>query len=275
MHRFNSLAAVMLLSALGISACSKSDQAPVSSEITATTPVSGQASTLTERKAQQRAISALQANLDKAGIKAKVLNMRPTELSGMYWVTLEGLPSVFATADGKYIFQGDVARLGDKKIHHISEDLQAVDNKARFAALKPQDLIIYSAQGTARHVIYVFTDASCPYCHKLHANIPAMTAKGIEVRYIAWPRGDQFSPAMQSIWCSPDRKAAFDQAVKGMPLPPAQCANPVMEQYQLGVTIGVNGTPAIYNQDGHYIAGYIEPDELVSRLDELSSASAR
>ena len=102
-------------------------------------------------------------------------------------------------------------------------------------------------------MIYVFTDASCPYCHKLHEHLAEINEKGIEVRYIAWPRGEQFMPTMEAVWCNADRKAAFDQAVQGISIPPAQCKNPVREQYQLGLNMGVNGTPAIYNVDGEYL----------------------
>ena len=84
-------------------------------------------------------------------------------------------------------------------------------------------MIVYPAKGKAKHVIYVFTDASCPYCHKLHENLPEINEKGIEVRYIAWPRGEQFMPTMEAVWCSADRKAAFNQAVQGINIPPAQC----------------------------------------------------
>lgn len=94
-----------------------------------------------------------------------------------------------------------------------------------------------------------------------------INAKGIEVRYIAWPRGEQFMPAMESVWCSADRQAAFNQAIAGAPLPPATCKNPVRAQYQLGLNMGVNGTPAIYNEEGVYLGGYLSPDELVQRLN--------
>lgn len=40
------------------------------------------------------------------------------------------------------------------------------------------------------------------------------------------------------------------------------------EQYQLGLNMGVNGTPAIYNVDGEYLGGYLTPDELIKRLDK-------
>ena len=75
-------------------------------------------------------------------------------------------------------------------------------------------------------------------------------------------------PTMQAIWCSEDRKAAFDQSIQGLPVQAPQCKNPVHEQYQLGLNIGVNGTPAIYNSDGQYLGGYLTPDELVKRLEK-------
>ncbi|MCH4246663.1 MAG: DsbC family protein [Acinetobacter populi] len=264
------MSTLMIASAFSFVACSKQDASQKSSDeaITATTSATGEASTLPENNAHQRLMQTLQVNFDKAGLKAKILNIRNTEIANMYWVTLEGFPAVLATADGKYIFQGDVIRLGDKQIHHVSEDLQAADNKAKFAALNPKDLIIYPAQGKAKHIIYVFTDSSCPYCHKFHEHMAEMNQKGIEVRYIAWPRGEQYFPTMQSIWCSEDRKAAFDQSVSGIPVQAAQCDNPVLAQYQLGMNIGVNGTPAVYNADGKYLGGYIEPADLLKRLNE-------
>ncbi|MDP7964049.1 DsbC family protein, partial [Acinetobacter baumannii] len=172
-------------------------------------------------------------------------------------------------SDGKYLIQGDVIRLGGKELHNIGDSLQASENKKHLAALKNEDLIVYPAKGgKAKHVIYVFTDASCPYCHKLHEHLAEINEKGIEVRYIAWPRGEQFMPTMEAVWCNADRKAAFDQAVQGISIPPAQCKNPVREQYQLGLNMGVNGTPAIYNVDGEYLGGYLTPDELIKRLDK-------
>lgn len=264
------LSTMMIGSVIGLSACSKNDTAnKTDSEITATTPVSGEASTLTERNTQERLKKILQTNFDKAGIKAKILTIRNTEIPNMYWVTLEGFPAVLTSSDGKYIFQGEMIRLGENKIHHVTEDLQAADNKAKFAALDVKDLIVYPAtSGKAKHIVYVFTDSSCPYCHKLHEHLKEINDQGIEVRYIAWPRGEQFFPTMQSIWCSQDRKAAFNQAVQGLPVQAAQCSNPVMAQYQLGMNIGVNGTPAIYHQDGRYLGGYMEPSDLVKKLNE-------
>lgn len=256
-----------IASTIFISACSKSDDENKSGMLTASAPATGEASNLSERNAQQRLIQTLSEHLKTAGINAKIESVKPTEVPNLYWVNVEGMPAIYATADGKYIIQGDVIRLGDKQLFNVSEPLQAEANKVLLAQLKPEDLIVYKAKGKTKHIVYVFTDVSCPYCHKLHEHMAEINAKGIEVRYIAWPRGEQFMPAMESVWCSKDRQAAFDQAIAGAEPEPMTCKNPVAAQYQLGVKMGVNGTPAIYNQDGMYLGGYLTPDELIKRLD--------
>ena len=111
--------------------------------------------------------------------------------------------SVYATTDGQYIIQGDVIRLGDKQLHNVSEALQTTENKKHLAALKTEDLIVLSSAGRQSQTCDLCVYRSnCPYCHKLHEHLAEITAKGIEVRYIAWPRGEQFMPTMTAIWCS-------------------------------------------------------------------------
>lgn len=258
-----------IASSISISACSNSDNnEQKQGALTASTPATGEASNLSERNAQQRLIQTLTEGLKTAGINAKIESVKPTEVPHLFWVSIEGMPSVYATADGKYIIQGDVIRLGDKQLHNVSEPLQAEQNKILLSQLKTDDLIVYKAKGKTKHVVYIFTDASCPYCHKLHEQMADINAKGIEVRYIAWPRGEQFMPAMENVWCSKDRQAAFNKAIAGEELEPAACKSPVAAQYQLGVKMGVNGTPAIYNADGTYLGGYLTADELANRLNK-------
>ena len=267
-NRSKLMLACLVASTITISACSKNSDAKKEDTLTATAPATGEASNITERNAQQKLIETLQANFKKAEIEAKIVEVKPTEMPNVYWVSLEGMSPVYATADGKFLIQGDILRLGEKKISSIGEKLQAGENKKLLAQLKTEDLLVYPAQGKTKHVVYVFTDASCPYCHKLHEHIPEITAKGIEVRYIAWPRGEQFIPAMESVWCSADRHSAFNQAITGAKLPPATCKNPVRDLYALGLKMGVNGTPAIYNAEGIYLGGYMTADEIESRLNK-------
>lgn len=259
--------ACLLATGLGLSACFNSNNSDKKQDtLTASTPATGEASNLSERNAQQRLISTLEGHFKKAGINAKITGIKTTEVPNMSWVSLEGMAPVYVTNDGKYLIQGDVIRLGDKELHNVSETLQSDVNKKIFANLKAEDLLIYPAKGKTKHVIYVFTDVSCPYCHKFHEQMDEMNSKGIEVRYIAWPRGEQHMPAMEAIWCNSDRRAAFDQAIAGGSITPTTCKNPVKDQYQMGLNIGVNGTPGVYSSEGLYLGGYMSTSELLDRL---------
>ena len=256
--------ACLLATGLGLSACSNSNNSDKKQDtLTASAPATGEASNLSERNAQQRLISTLEGHFKKAGINAKITGIKTTEVPNMSWVSLA---PVYVTNDGKYLIQGDVIRLGDKELHNVSETLQSDVNKKIFANLKAEDLLIYPAKGKTKHVIYVFTDVSCPYCHKFHEQMDEMNSKGIEVRYIAWPRGEQHMPAMEAIWCNSDRRAAFDQAIAGGSITPTTCNNPVIDKYQRGLNLGVTGTPGVYSSEGLYLGGYMSTSELLDRL---------
>lgn len=254
------------LISIGLTACSNADTPAKDTAMTATTPASGEATGITERNANNRLKETLSTNLKAAGINAKVTNIRPTEINSLYWVSLDGLPSVYTTSDGKYIIQGDVIRLDKNTVHNVSDSLQSGDSKALLAKVNIKDTITFKPNGNTRAVVYVFTDASCPYCHKLHEEMDSITAKGIEVRYLAWPRAQQFVPVMNAIWCSENRAAAFGSAIKNLPVTAPQCQSPIMGQHALGQQIGVNGTPAIYSTDGKYLGGYMTADEIARKL---------
>ena len=257
-----------LCASLMLVGCSKEPRTDQQNSIQASKASSNSASTVLDDNAKKKLIASLQSNLKKANIDAKVLDVKATEVPNIYWVNLEGMTAVFTTADGQYILQGDIVRLGGKQLENVGQGFQAEKNKKLFDQLKTSDLIVYPAQGKTKHVVYVFTDVSCPYCHKLHEHMAEFNQKGIELRYIAWPRGEQFLPAMEGIWCSKDRKGTWNIVAAGAPAPAGNCVNPVKDLYRLGVAVGVNGTPAIYSVDGEYLGGYMTPDELLDRLDK-------
>ena len=46
------------------------------------------------------------------------------------------------------------------------------------------------------------------------------------------------------------------EAKLGKTIASASCDNPVAQQYQMGVQLGINGTPAIFLANGTLVAGY-------------------
>ncbi|QHM72295.1 Thiol:disulfide interchange protein DsbC [Mixta intestinalis] len=78
---------------------------------------------------------------------------------------------------------------------------------------------------------------------------------------------------MKSIWCAKDRNKAFDAAMKGDAVSPADCKTDLAQHYQLGILFGIQGTPAILLENGLMIPGYQGPQEMKQLLDKQKSGN--
>ncbi|WP_286796051.1 DsbC family protein [Psychrobacter sp. UBA6291] len=215
-------------------------------------------------------VKALQANLKASGIEEEIISAVPTDMDDIYWVTASGLPSFFTDKSGKHIIQGQIIAVGQEAPVDISGALVAKAAQDALKTVDKKDMVIYPAKGATKSVVYAFTDADCPYCTKLHEEMGDINARGIEVRYLAWPRSEGSIPKMEAIWCSEDRNAAMDQAKMGANVQAPSCNSPVKEQIELGMSLGVRGTPAIFTESGQQIGGYLPAAQLAQTAIDAS-----
>ena len=215
-------------------------------------------------------VKALQANLKASGIEEEIISAVPTDMDDIYWVTASGLPSFFTDKSGKHIIQGQIIAVGQDAPVDISGALVAKAAQDALKTVDKKDMVIYPAKGATKSVVYAFTDADCPYCTKLHEEMGEINARGIEVRYLAWPRSEGSIPKMEAIWCSEDRNAAMDQAKMGANVQAPSCNSPVKEQIELGMSLGVRGTPAIFTESGQQIGGYLPAAQLAQTAIDAS-----
>ena len=142
--------------------------------------------------------------------------------------------------------------------------------KEQLATVSVDDMVVFSPEGETRDYIAVFTDVTCFYCQKLHREVDQLNAIGIEVRYLAFPRGGIDSDGAQKLataWCADDQQTALTELKAGVELPINQCeGNPIAAQYELGKEMGVSGTPAIVTSSGELIPGYRPAAALVALL---------
>jgi thiol:disulfide interchange protein DsbC len=156
---------------------------------------------------------------------------------------------------------------------NLTEEGKGQDRQAALAGFPESDRVIYPAQGKESARLTVFTDTSCGYCRKLHREVPALQAGGVTVTYIPFPRSGATGAAyqtMRKVWCSADRRKAMDVAkgVSSGDLGRGDCqqADAVKAGYELGIKLGINGTPAIVMPDGRLQPGYLPADRLLSAL---------
>ncbi|MBD8899892.1 DsbC family protein [Rhodanobacter sp. DHG33] len=219
------------------------------------------------------ALQVVQQALDRLaqGVQVDVVNRAP--LPGFYQVIASG-QLVYVSTDGKYLLNGDLVDLGAKR--NLNDVAWATFRKTELAKL-PATAHIEYAPANPKYRITVFTDVTCPYCRVLHEHMAELNKAGIAVDYVAWPRSGvedeagrptETYKAMVSAWCAADPKAALNGAFAGREPKSASCANPVRQEFELGVKLGVTGTPAIFTASGRMIGGYLTPPQLLQVLQK-------
>lgn len=239
----------------------KSDNNPQSSSDKA--PLHNSTAQNSDPNHQPDIAKALQDNLNKSGIDVHVTSVVPTQMPQMYWATIDGASPVFVDKTGSYIIDGTIVELGGERPVDIAVKIRSAAAKTALTRVDGSQMIVFPAKGETKAAIYAFTDPTCGYCQKLHEEISDINAGGIEVRYLAWPRGDKPLPLAEAIWCSKDRKDALGRAKKGENIDAPACDNPVKTHVALGYSLGVTGTPAIFAENGVQLGGYLPSAELV------------
>lgn len=207
----------------------------------------------------------VRASIKKLSADAQVQSISDGPVAGLKEVRADGQIMYFS-ADGRHLILGDVVEVSSKQ--NLTETARASIRAEKLNASDQKDHIVYGPRNNPRKV-YVFTDTSCPYCERLHGEVPKLLAAGITVEYLAWPRGGPRSPAyadMQSVWCSKDKAAAYDKVIAGQKVESSKCDSPIRKHYELGESLQVQGTPAVYDSKGVQIGGYVPAERIIEAL---------
>lgn len=206
--------------------------------------------------------AAIKQLLAKLGVQSS--DVQPSPIKGISTVLTDS-GVIYVTDDGKHIIQGPMYDVSGAQPVNVTNTLLA----GKLNALE-KEMIVYKAP-QEKHVITVFTDITCGYCHKLHEQMADYNALGITVRYLAFPRQGLDSDAekeMKAIWCAKDKNKAFDDVMAGKSVAPASCDVDIADHYALGVQLGVSGTPAVVLSNGTLVPGYQPPKDMKEFLDE-------
>ncbi|MEC7816358.1 MAG: thioredoxin fold domain-containing protein [Pseudomonadota bacterium] len=202
----------------------------------------------------------------------QVHSVKASEAPGLYEVQSNNGETIYATEDGTYLLTGDLLKLTETGIANVTEASRAETRRDQMAEYGDDGVISYPANGEEKAVVSVFTDIDCPYCRKLHDEVPQLNDYGITVNYYAFPRSGPNTPSFSkyvSVWCADDQQAAMDAAKAGQSVAQKTCENPVGDQFRLGGQVGVTGTPAILLEDGNMVRGYVPAKNLAEGLGLL------
>jgi thiol:disulfide interchange protein DsbC len=201
-------------------------------------------------------------------------NISDSPIQGFYEVAAGGTV-LYVSKDGKYMLRGDLTELQTQR--NLTEVTRSNYRATRLATLDPKSEIVFSPKnGEVKYRAIVFTDVDCGYCRALHRNIDEITARGIEVHYVSYPRTGPNTESWtkaEHVWCASDRNRALTTAKLGADVQPdPSCkTTPIATHYELGRAVGMTGTPAIYAVTGEEVGGYLEPDALLARLEQIAA----
>ncbi len=217
----------------------------------------------------------LEATLTKSMPGLNIDSIKETPMKGIFEI-VSGGDVAYVTGDGQYMIQGTLFNVPNRK--NLSDaTLQGVRLKA-VQDIDPSALIVYPAKGKSLHTITVFTDPSCPYCHKLHEEVAQLNDLGITVRYALYARsgtGTLTSRQIQETLCSSDPKQTIDvffkssqRQAKGAECSKVAAIDKIAKTARL---VGLQGTPHIVTDSGLSFSGYRPPQEMLKVLENNAS----
>lgn len=218
-----------------------------------------------DKSAVADSIGKVRAELVKLIPPATDADITATDAKNVFRIALQG-SFVYAYVDGDLVLIGDLLNTATKE--NLGDIAKAEVTAEKIANVPVEKMIVYGPKDAKRHIT-VFTDIDCGYCRKLHREVPELNAAGVQVRYLAFPRsgvGQDSYKKYVSVWCNADQQEALTMAKSGESVPSATCDNPIAENYNLGRSVGVSGTPTIIMDDGTLTPGYVPFAALLERM---------
>jgi thiol:disulfide interchange protein DsbC len=215
--------------------------------------------------------TAARAAIQKLIGERKIEALEKSPIDG-YFQAVVGSQLLYVSADGRYILQGTLYDADAKR--DLTAARLARESVAKLDAYPQAKRISFAPTSKPKYKVTVFTDIDCGYCRKMHSHIAEYNDRGIQVDYLFFPRSGPGTPSFAkavSVWCASDKQSAFTAAKAGADPAPLQCDNPISEEYQLGIEVGVDGTPAVFAPDGSKIGGYLTPDQLQAQLERIAA----
>lgn len=218
--------------------------------------------------ARQRLEAGLSAMV---GSPISIDRVEETPSNDLIEVAITDGPVLYATRDGRFLLlNGDLLAVSETSVSNWTEQRRTKERVELISAVDIDDMIVFSPAEPAKGYINVFTDITCGYCRKLHLEMDDLNRRGVEVRYLAFPRGGLESDGARKLataWCSRNRESTLTSLKAGVEMPINDCAgNPIAEHYALGNRLGVRGTPAIVTSDGQLIPGYRPAADIAALL---------
>jgi len=191
-------------------------------------------------------------------------------LGGLYEVQFDDR-IIYTDAKTSHVLVGAMFDVATKQ--NLTEERLRKLNRVAWENL-PLELAIKKVKGKGERKLVVFSDADCPYCHKLEQEMAGLD--NVTIYTFLFPI-DQLHPEAarksKQIWCAPDRTKAWDEFFASGKLPDnkGECSNPVAATQALGQKLRIQATPTMILADGSLLPGAVPLARLEAAMKEAES----
>ena len=215
-------------------------------------------------------IAAIRKSLEAKFPGADIKHVAKTDYLGLYEVMLDDT-LVYTDAKVGYIFVGAMYDTATKQ--NLTDARSRRLNRVAIDKL-PYDLAFKRVKGDGSRKLVLFSDADCPFCHRLENEIKGLD--NVTIYTFLFPI-DQLHPdaarKSKQIWCSPDKVKAWDEFFASGKVPDnkGDCGDPVARTQALGKSLKINATPTLIFANGSVVPGAIPPEQMEA---EFNTAAA-
>ena len=195
---------------------------------------------------------------------------RTNYLGGLYEVQFDDR-IVYTDAKVSHVLVGAMFDASTKQ--NLTEERLRKLNRVSWDNL-PLELAIKKVKGKGERKLVVFSDADCPFCHRLEQEMAGLD--NVTIYTFLFPI-DQLHPEAaqksKQIWCSSDRVKAWDDFFASGKLPDnkGECSNPVAATQALGQKLRIQATPTMILADGSVLPGAVPLARLEAAMKEAEA----
>jgi len=191
----------------------------------------------------------------------KIDEISKTAIPGVYEVRI-GAEVLYADEQGNHLIQGQL--IDTRTRVNITEARLAKLSAIDFASLPLKDAVVIK-QGTGARRMAVFVDPNCGYCKKFERDL--VDIKDVTIYTFLYPiLGPDSTAKSRDIWCSKDAGKAWRAWMVDGVAPVkniGKCDVAALERnIEFGKAHRVQGTPAVFFEDGTRVPGAIPPDQV-------------
>ncbi len=214
----------------------------------------------------------LAANLKKFNPDLpKIEEIKETELKNIYEVVINKSEIFYTDPTGKFILLGNLLKQENGTYINLTEDKINSLNKIEFSSFNLKNAIV-KKYGDGKNKLVTFEDPNCGFCKRLAPELEKL--KDVTVYTFIIPiLGKNSLDISRQIWCSKDKNSAWhDYMLKGVRPNVSEkdlksCdTKALQENVMFASKNNIQGTPAIFFENGKSIKGYTNSEHIQSQF---------